>query len=157
MVRRRAEIGLEASLSHNTGKHQIGESSIGAQCMVSHAQSVVEVPHGYSRGLVGSGGGAEQAKEATCCASLGRIRVDHSREETGGFQRDGHGTLGKSPNFEIDPNYGFGEEMRCTSELQRGYPGHSEAHDNLEAGMGGIQGSFKEDGVVYGGSSGNEY
>ena len=71
MVRRRAEIGLEASLSHNTGKHQIGESSIGAQCMVSHAQSMVEVPHGYSRGLVGSGGGAKQAKEATLCASLG--------------------------------------------------------------------------------------
>ena len=54
MVRRRAEIGLEASLSHNIGKHQIGESSIGAQGLVSHAQSVVEVPHGYSRGLVGS-------------------------------------------------------------------------------------------------------
>lgn len=83
--------------------------------------------------------------------------MDHSREETGGFQRDGHGTLGKSPNSEIDPNYGSGEEMPCTSELQKGYPRHSEAHDNLEAEMGGIQGSFEEDGVEYGGRSGNEY
>lgn len=47
--------------------------------------------------------------------------------------------------------------MRCTSELQRGYLGHSEARDNLEAELGSIQGSFEEDGVKYGGSSGNEY
>nr|POF01814.1 hypothetical protein CFP56_06196 [Quercus suber] len=67
---------------------------------------------------------------------LGQIQVDHSREEAGGFQRDGHSTYGKSSNAEIDPNYGSGEEMRCTFELQRGYPRHSEAHDNLEAGLG---------------------
>ena len=47
--------------------------------------------------------------------------------------------------------------MRCSSELQRGYPGHFEAHDNLETGMGFIQGASEEDGVEYGGSSGNEY
>ena len=73
MVRRRAGAGLEASLPHNIEKHQIGESSIGAQCVVSHAQSVVEVPHGCSRGLVGIDGGAEQAKEAIRYAPLGRI------------------------------------------------------------------------------------
>ena len=84
-VRRGAETGLEAYLPNNIRKHQIGESSIGAQGLVSHAQSVVEVPHGYSRGLVGSSEGIEQAEEAIRCASLGRIRVDHSREETSGF------------------------------------------------------------------------
>ena len=148
---------MEAYLPNNIRKHQIGEFSIGAQGLVSHAQFVVEVPHGYSRGLVGSSGGIEQAEEAIRCASLGRIWVDHSREETGGFQGDGYGTFGKSPNFEIDLDYGFGEEIRCAFELQRGYLGHFEAYDNLEARMGCIQGASEEDGVEYGGSSGNEY
>ena len=148
---------MEAYLPNNIRKHQIGESSIGAQGLVSHAQSMVEVPHGYSKGLVGSSGGIEQAEEAIRCALLGRIRVDHSREETSGFQGDGYDTFGKSPNFEIDPDYGSGEEIRCASELQKGYLGHFEAYDNLEARMGCIQGAFEEDGVEYGGSNDNEY
>ena len=114
MVRERVGVGLEASFSHNTRKHQTGESSIGAQCVVSHVQSVVEVPYGCFRGLVGNGEGAEQTKEAISCALLGRIQVDHSREEACGFQRDGHDTHGKSSNTKIDPNYGSGEEMQCT-------------------------------------------
>ena len=111
MVRGRAETGVEVSISHNTRKYKTGGSSFGAQCMDSHAQSVVEIPHGCAEDLVGSVGGVEQAKEAIRGASLGRIRVDHSREEAGGFQRDGHSTLGKSPNSETDPNYGSGVEM----------------------------------------------
>lgn len=81
MVRGRAGASLEASFPHNIEKHQVRESSIGTQCVVSHAQSVVEISHGHSKGLVGKGGGAEQAKEAICYAPLGQIQVDHSREE----------------------------------------------------------------------------
>jgi len=46
-----------------------------------------------------------------------RIWMDHSREEVAGLQRDGHGSLGKSPNSETDPNYGSGAEMRYAFEL----------------------------------------
>ena len=66
------------SIPHNIRKHQTGESSIGAQCVVSHAQSMVEIPYRYSGGLVGNGRGAEQAKEVISLAPLGRIWLDHS-------------------------------------------------------------------------------
>ena len=72
-VRRGAEAGLEEYLPNNTRQHQIGESSIGAQGLVPHAQSVVEVPHGYSGGFIGSSRRNKQAEEAIRCASLGRI------------------------------------------------------------------------------------
>ena len=110
-IRRGAEAGLEEYLPNNTRQHQIGESSIGAQGLVPHAQSVVEVPHGYSRGFVGSNGRNKQAEEAIRCASLGRIRVDHPRKEASGLHGDGYGSLGEPPNPEIDPDYGSSEEM----------------------------------------------
>ena len=116
-VRRGAEASLEEYLPNNTKQHQIGESSIGAQSLVPHTQSVVEVPHRYSGGFVGSNGRTKQAEEAIRCASLGPIRVDHSREEACGLQGDGYGSLGEPLDPEIDPDYGSGEEMRCTSEL----------------------------------------
>lgn len=94
MVRGRAGSGLETNISHNPREHQTGESSFRAQGMDSHAQSVVEIYHGRSRDFLESGGGSEQAKEAIRCAPLGRIRVDHSREEASGFQRDGYGSHG---------------------------------------------------------------
>ena len=78
------------------------------------------------------------------------------QERVGGLQRDGHGSLGKSPNSKTDPNYGSGAEMRYASELQRGHPRHPETHDNLEARLGGIQGSAEKNGVEYGGSGSNE-
>ena len=106
---------------------------------------------------MGSSGRTKQAEEVIRCASLGRIQVDYSREEASGLQGDGYGSLGEPPDPEIDPDYGSSEEMRCTSELQRGYLGHFEAYDNLEARMGCIQGAFEEDGVEYGGSNDDEY
>ena len=124
--------------------------------MGSDTQSMLELPHGCAGDLVRSVKGDEQAKEAIHDAPLGRIRVDHSREEVGGLQRDGHGTPGKPPNFEADPNYGYGVEMRCASELQRGHHRHSETHENLEAGLGGIQRLTEKNGVEYGGSGSNE-
>ena len=83
--------------------------------------------------------------------------MDHSREEARGFQRDGHDTHGEPSNAENVSNYGSGEDLRRTAELQRGYNWHPEAHDHLEAGLESIQGSSEEDGVEYGGSSCNEY
>ena len=59
MVQDKVGAGLEASFSHNTRKHQTGESSIGVQCVVSHAQSMVEVPYGCFGGLGGNVGGVE--------------------------------------------------------------------------------------------------
>ena len=85
--------------------------------MDSHAQSVVEISRGCSKNFMGSGGGSEQAKEAIRSAILGRIRVDHSREEVSGFQRDGHSSHGESPNSEADPNYGASTKMRRAPEL----------------------------------------
>ena len=90
-------------------------------------------------------------------APLGRVRVAYSRKEASGLQRDGHGSLVKSPNSETDPNYGSGAEMRYAFELQRGHPRHPETHDNLEARLGGIQSPIKEDRVEYGESGSNEY
>jgi len=124
--------------------------------MGSNTQSVVELPHECAGDLMRSVKGVEQAKEAIRDAPLGRIRVDHSREEVGGLQRDGHGTPGKPPNSKVDPNYGSGVEMRCAFELQRGHHRHSETHDNLEARLGGIQRPAEKNGVEYGGSSSNE-
>lgn len=106
---------------------------------------------------MGSGGGAEQAKAAISHAPLGRIRVDHLREEACGFQKDGHGPHGAPSNSETDPNHDFGVEMRCAFKIQRRYSRHSETHDNLEAGLGGIHRSFKKDGVKYGGGNNNEH
>ncbi|KAK9983038.1 hypothetical protein SO802_032563 [Lithocarpus litseifolius] len=156
MVRGRAEASVESSVSHNTRKFQFGGSSSGAQGMGSHIQSVVEFPHGCARDFEGSIKGAEQAKEAIRDAPLGQIWVDHSREEAGGLQRDGHDTLGKSPNSETDPNYGSSAKMRCASELYRGHPRHFETHDNLEARLGGIQRPIEKNRVEYGRSSSNE-
>ncbi|XP_075633855.1 uncharacterized protein LOC142606378 [Castanea sativa] len=142
--------------------HLVQESSGGYSGRDNFAnKSGVNEDSGMIRGRAGAGLEASlpyntekhQAKEAIHCAPLGRIRVDHSREEACGFQRDGHDTHGKSSNSKIDPNHGSGEDMQCTSELQRGYLGHSEAYDNLETGLGDVQGSFEEDGVEYGGSS----
>ena len=147
---------MEEYLPNNTKQHQIGESSIGAQGLVPHAQPVVEVPHGYTGGFVGSSGRTKQAEETIRCASLGQIRVDYSREEASGLQGDGYGSLGEPPDPEIDPDYGSSEEMRCTSELQRGYSRHLEVYDGLETRLGCIQGASEGDGVEYGGSSGNE-
>ena len=157
MVRGGAGSGLETYISHNTREYQIGESSSGTHGMDSHAQSVVEISHGCSRNLMGSGGGSEQETEAIRSAPLGRIRVDHSREEAGGFQRDGHGSYGEPPNSENDPNHGSGTGMRCASELQRGHPRHIEAHVNLEARLGSVQRPVEENGMEYGGSGENEY
>ena len=106
--------------------------------------------------LVGSIRGVEQAKEAIRDAPLGRIWMDHSREEVGRLQRDGHGSPGKSPNSETDPNHGSGAEMQYASELQGGHPRHPEIHDNLEARLGGIQGFAKKNRVEYGGSGRND-
>ena len=125
--------------------------------MDSHAQSVVEISRGCSKNFMGSGGGSEQAKEAIRSAILGRIRVDHSREEVSGFQRDGHSSHGDSPNSKADPNYGADSEMQCALELQGGHSRHTEVHANLKARLDGIQGPIEEDGVEYGGSGGNEY
>ena len=83
--------------------------------------------------------------------------MDHSREEASGFQRDGHGSHGESPNSEADPNYGTGSKIRCALKLQGGHSRHTEVHANLEARLDGIQGPIEEDGVEYGGSSDNEY
>ena len=156
VVRGRAEAGVETSVSHSSKEHQIRGSSFGTQGMGPHTQSVVEFPNGCAGDLVGSIRGAKQAKEAIRDAPLGRIWMDHSREEVGGLQRDGHGSLVKSPNSETDPNYGSGAEMRYAFELQRGHPRHPETHDNLEARLGGIQGSAKKNGVEYSGSDSNE-
>ena len=157
LVRDRVGAGLEASVSHHAGEHQNGSSTIGAQCLVPYTQSVVEVSNGCAGGLGGNVGEVEQAKEAISHASLGRIRVDHSREEARGFQRNGHGTHGEPSNAENVSNYGSGEDLRRTAELQRGYNWHPEAHDHLEAELESIQGSSEEDGMEYGGSSCNEY
>ena len=105
---------------------------------------------------MGSSGRTKQAEEAIRCASLGRIRVDYSREEASGLQGDGYGSLGEPPDPEIDPDYGSSKEMRCVSELKRGYSGHLEVYDGLETRLGCIQGTSEGDGVEYGGSSGNE-
>lgn len=69
---------------------------------------------------------------------------------------DVHSPHGKPPNFEANPNYGSSVEVQCTPELQRGYIGHFETHDSMEARLGGVQGPFKEDGMDYGGYSFNE-
>lgn len=118
---------------------------------------MVKISHRCSRDFLGSGGGFEQAKEAIRGAPLGRIRVDHSRKEASGFQRDGYGSHEESPNSETNPNHGSSAEMRRTSELQRGHPRHFETHDNLEARLGGIQRPVEENRVEYGGNGGNEY
>ena len=59
VVRGRAEAGVETSVSYNPRKYQIGGSSFGTQGMGSHTQSVVELPNGCARDLVGSIRGAE--------------------------------------------------------------------------------------------------
>nr|POF24157.1 hypothetical protein CFP56_06240 [Quercus suber] len=142
MVQEGARSGLETYISHNSREYQTGEQGID-----SHAQSVVEISHGCSRNLVGSGGGSKQATKAIHSAPLGRIQVDHSREEVGGFQRDGHDSYGEPPNSETNPNHGAGA----------GHPRHAETHVNLEARLGGVQRPIEENGVEYGGSGGNEY
>lgn len=111
---------------------------------------MVEVLHGRTRNIMGSGRGVEQAKATISCATLGRIWMDHTREETGQFQGDGHSPLGKPPNLEVDSTHGAGAKVRCTPELQRGDYRYPETHDHLETKMGGVQGSIEKDGLEYG-------
>ncbi|KAF3973652.1 hypothetical protein CMV_002946 [Castanea mollissima] len=80
-------------------------------------------------------------------ATLGRIQVDHTREEASGFQGNGHSSLGKSSYLEADSTYGSGAKVRGTPKLQRGDFRYSKTHDNLEAGMGSVQRPIEKDGL----------
>ena len=55
-----------------------------------------------------------------------------------------------------DPNHGSSAKVQCTTMLQRGYPGHSEEYDTMEARMDSFQKPFEEDGMKYGGVGNNE-
>nr|POE60007.1 hypothetical protein CFP56_03600 [Quercus suber] len=128
----------------NTGMVR-GRTETGVEASVSHNTREYHVR------------GVEQAKEAIRDAPLGRIRLDYSGAEVGGLQRDGHGSPGKPPNSEVDPNDGSGANLRCASDLQRGHHRHFETHDHLEAKLDGIQRPAEKNGVEYGGSSSHEY
>ena len=156
MFRGRAGTSMEASLSHNSSKHQNRRSSFGSQRVESHAEPVVEIPHGHSGDFLGGSGGVEQATTAISCAPLGRFRVVNSRRETGGFSGDGYGSHGEPPNFETDPTHGPSVEVRRTTLLQEGDRGYSEVHDNMEARVDSFQKPFEEDEMEYGGVSDNE-
>ena len=93
---------------------------------------------------------------AISCAPLGRIRVDNSRKETGGFSGDGYDSHGEPTNFETNPTHGPSAEVRHTTLLQGGDRGYSEVHDNMEARVGSFQKPFEEDGIEYGGISDND-
>ena len=59
---------------------------------------------------------------AISCAPLGRIRVDNSRKETGGFSGDGYDSHGEPTNFETNPTHGPSAEVRdvqlcCKEEI----------------------------------------
>lgn len=101
MVRGRAEAGVEKYLPNNTREYQAGGSSCGAQGMESHTQPVVEFSNGRAGDLVGSIRGVEQAEEAIRDAPLGRIRLDYSREDAGGFQRKATAHLGNHPTLKL--------------------------------------------------------
>ena len=88
-------------------------------------------------------------------ALLGRIWVDHSRKETGGFRGDGYDSHEESPNIEAYPNDGSNAEVRHTTVLQGGYSGYFEVHVNTEARVDSFQKPFEEDGMEYGGVSNN--
>ena len=124
--------------------------------MESHAKSVVEIPHRHSRDFLGGGRGVKKAMTAISRAPLGRIWVDHSRKETGGFWGDGYDSHGESPNIEADPNDGSSAEVRHITMLQGGYSGYSKVHVNMEARVDSFQKPFEEDGMEYGGVSDNE-
>ena len=147
---------MEASLSHNSNKHQNQRSSFGSQGVESHAKPVVEIPYRHSGDFLGGSEGVEQATTAISCAPLGRIRVDNSRKEIGGFSGDGYGSHGEPPNFETDPTHGPNAEMRHAPLLQGGDCGYSKIHDNLEARVDSFQKPLEEDGMEYGGVSDDE-
>ena len=48
---------------------------------------------------------------AISCAPLGRIPVDNSRKETGGFSGDGYDSHGEPTNFETNPTHGPSAEV----------------------------------------------
>ena len=131
LVRGKVRACIETFIPYNPSKHQIKEFAFGPQCMEPHAQPVVEIPYGHFRDLLGGGGGAKQAMMAINCASLGQIWVAYTREEAGGFQRDGHDPHGEPPNFEVDSNHGSCAEMRRAPVLQKGRNGHSKIHDDM--------------------------
>nr|POE59529.1 hypothetical protein CFP56_43412 [Quercus suber] len=89
-------------------------------------------------------------------APLGRIQMDNTRKETGGFLGNGYDSHRESPNPEIDLNHDSSAEVRCTLVLQGGYPGHSEVYDSMEARMDSFQKSFEKDGMKNGGVGNNE-
>ena len=46
--------------------------------------------------------------------------------------------------------------IQIMAPVQRGRNGHSKIHDDMEAGLSGVQGFTEEDGMEYGGYSYNE-
>ncbi|XP_030929600.1 uncharacterized protein LOC115955566 [Quercus lobata] len=150
LVQGRAGTSMEATIPHNSNEHQNWGSVVGPQCVESHAQPVVEIPHGHSSDFLGSSRGVEQAETAIGHALLGRIQMVNPGKESGGFSGNGYDSYGESHNTEVDPNHGSSAEVRCSPVLQGGYPKHSEVYDNMEAKMESFQKPFEEGGMEYG-------
>ena len=75
LVQGRAGTSMEATIPHNSNEHQNWGSAVGPQCVESHAQLVVEIPHGHSDDFLGSSRGVEQAETTISYALLGRIQM----------------------------------------------------------------------------------
>lgn len=76
----------------------------------------------------------------------------HPGKEISGLQRYGHNSHGESSYVEADPN--SSPVQRCDILL---CCREDKVYDEMEAGMDGVQGSFEEDGMKYGGGSHDEF
>ena len=140
---------LEAHHADNSNKRENRGCEAGSSGMGLNPKSMVEVSNRCAINLEGGSTRVERAQEAIGNASLGRIRVGDTGEESDRLQGIGSLPSGEFSHIEVVPNSQPSQEMRPAPVLQGGHSGHPDIHDSVEAGMEGVQGPAEEFGMEH--------
>ena len=149
VVRRGIYGSMEAHPSDNLNKRENWVCAARPSDMGINSESMVKVSHGCASNLEGGSTRVERAQEAIGNASLGRIRVVDTGEESDRLQGLGSIPSGEFSHIEVVPNSQPSQEMRPAPVLQGGHSGHPDIHDCVEAGMEGVQGPAEEFGMEH--------
>lgn len=106
--------------------------------MGKKSKSVVEVPHGLAVDFRNRSPRIQQVKAAISSATLRRIGLASTREESDRLQGFGLNTYGECAYDEVVPDSQASQEVRSPSLLQRRNSGDIDISGGVEARLGGI-------------------
>lgn len=147
---------MEAHIPNHHRQCEDWTPGAGPSSVRVNSELVVEISHRHATNLRSRSEGIKQAKKAIGDATLGRIQLVGSREESNRLQGNNISTFGELSYNEIVSNFQISQEMRSPGLLQRGSSGDIELLNNVETIVGSIQGPTPEDGMEHDNNINNE-